>query len=173
MQSLHLGGYSKLIVFFGKAHTVLLNDSTNANTAYNGRCDFKMLYHGVYLTDYGRKKPQSLKAVIYYVDLVIREGLTLEEAVQHAKEEAKRRLEAGINQAALDEAAECGFNASPFEYDEDEIPQIVEEFYPSTNQPTPADAKQPQAEANAGYTIQGSQSLLHKLEAQGGRHEAT
>jgi hypothetical protein len=38
--------------------------------------------------------------------------------------------EEGVDQAALDAAAAKGFSNALFEYDEDEISQVIEEFYP-------------------------------------------
>jgi len=39
--------------------------------------------------------------------------------------------EEGVDQAALDVAAAKGFSNALFEYDEDEMSQMVEEFYPA------------------------------------------
>jgi hypothetical protein len=40
--------------------------------------------------------------------------------------------EEGVDQAALDAAAAKGFSNALFEYDEDEMSQVIEEFYPAT-----------------------------------------
>ena len=65
------------------------------------------------------------------MDLVVKEGLLLQEAVAEAREKSKEMKEEGIDQAALDAAAARGFGNALFEYDEDEMSQVVEEFYPS------------------------------------------
>jgi hypothetical protein len=78
----------------------------------------------------GKSTTQSHRTPIYYVDLVIKEGLSLQEAVAEAREKARQVKEEGVDQAALDAAAAKGFGNALFEYDEDEISQVVEEFYP-------------------------------------------
>jgi hypothetical protein len=79
----------------------------------------------------GKSTSQSHRTPIYYVDLVVKEGLSLKEAVVEASENARQVKEEGVDQAALDAAAARGFGNSLFEYDEDEMSQVVEEFYPS------------------------------------------
>jgi len=80
----------------------------------------------------GKSTTQSRRTPIYYVDLVIKEGVPLQEAVAQAREKAKQMKEEGVDQAALDTAAAKGFGNALFEYDEDEMSQVVEEFYPAT-----------------------------------------
>ena len=79
----------------------------------------------------GKSTTQSHRTPIYYVDLVIKEGLSLQEAVAEAREKARQVKEEGFEQAALDAAAAKGFGNALFEYDEDEMSQVVEEFYPA------------------------------------------
>ncbi|MCC1497948.1 hydrolase or metal-binding protein [Alcanivorax sp. 1008] len=78
----------------------------------------------------GKSTTQSFRSAIYYVDITIREGMTLEEALAEANARHESRVSSGYNQAALDDAAKSGFANAAFEYDEDEIPGIVDEFYP-------------------------------------------
>lgn len=73
---------------------------------------------------------QSYRAPIYYIDLTVRQGLSLTEAVQEAQTEAEKRRAAGFNQKALDETARTGFAAGLFEENEEDGLGIVEEFYP-------------------------------------------
>ena len=80
----------------------------------------------------GKSTTQSRRTPIYYVDLVIKEGVPLQEAVSQAREKARQMKEEGVDQAALDAAAAKGFGNGLFEYDEDEITQVIEEFYPAT-----------------------------------------
>ncbi|PFG51970.1 hypothetical protein ATG98_0953 [Marinobacter sp. LV10R520-4] len=80
----------------------------------------------------GKSTTQSRRTPIYYVDLVIKEGMLLQEAVSQAREKARQMKEEGVDQAALDAAAAKGFGNGLFEYDEDEITQVIEEFYPAT-----------------------------------------
>lgn len=78
----------------------------------------------------GKSTTLSHRAPIYYVDLVVRSGLTLGQAVGQAKAEAETLLSTGFDQAALDEAARLGFACGAFEESEEEGAAVVEEFYP-------------------------------------------
>ena len=80
----------------------------------------------------GKSTTQSRRTPIYYVDLVIKEGVPLHEAVAQAREKARQMKEEGVDQGALDKAAAKGFGNALFEYDEDEMTQVIEEFYPAT-----------------------------------------
>lgn len=62
------------------------------------------------------------------MDLVVKEGLSLQEAVVEAREKVVQLKEDGVDQAALDAAAARGFGNALFEYGEDEMSQVVEEF---------------------------------------------
>lgn len=77
----------------------------------------------------GKSTTQSHRAPIYYVDLVVRQGITLEQAVAQARERDQQRQGDGVNQAALDEAARRGFLSGAYEETEEDIPAVVEEFY--------------------------------------------
>ena len=77
----------------------------------------------------GKSTTQSHRTPIYYVDLVVKEGLSLEEAVAEAREHARQVKEEGLDKAALDAAAARGFGNALFEYDEDGVGQVIEEFY--------------------------------------------
>ena len=78
----------------------------------------------------GKSTTQSHRAPIYYVDLTLRIGVSMEDAVNQAREAAKHRESQGINQAALDTIAEAGLLNAQFEYSEEEGLQVVEEFTP-------------------------------------------
>ncbi|MGY3041429.1 hypothetical protein ACVWWQ_003061 [Rhodanobacter sp. TND4EL1] len=78
----------------------------------------------------GKSTTMSFHTPIYYVDLVVRTGVTLEQAVEEARELDLRRQASGFDQAALDEAARQGFANGAFEEQEEDVPAIVEEFYP-------------------------------------------
>ena len=80
----------------------------------------------------GKSTTQSHRTPIYYVDLVVKEGMSLQEAVAEAREKARQVKEEGVDQAALDAAAAKGFGNALFEYDEDEMSQVIEEFYTVT-----------------------------------------
>ncbi|NKF24513.1 recombination directionality factor [Solimonas marina] len=91
----------------------------------------------------GKSTTQSHRAPIYYVDLVIRAGLSLEAAVAQARELDGRRNAAGFDQQALDEAARRGFAGGAFEDSSEEALAVVEEFYPGEAQQAPSDAEGP------------------------------
>ncbi|WP_211464565.1 recombination directionality factor [Collimonas silvisoli] len=67
----------------------------------------------------------SHRTPIYYADIT--------EAIANARELHNRRLAAGYDQVALDAAGIQGFSNGAFEDSEEEIPEIVEEFFPSTD----------------------------------------
>jgi hypothetical protein len=79
----------------------------------------------------GKSTTQSHRAPIYYVDLTIRTGMTMAEAIASAKAESEVRKVSGFNQSALDEAARQGFAAGAFEESEEDGASVVEEFYPA------------------------------------------
>ena len=78
----------------------------------------------------GKSTTQSHRTPIYYVDLTVRTGMTLADALAEAKAERQRRREAGFDQAALDLAARVGFANGAFEELEEDGTSVVEEFYP-------------------------------------------
>ena len=99
----------------------------------------------------GKSTTQSHRAPIYYVDLTLRADQDIEEAVTHAREEAKGRETLGISQAELDKVAQAGLMNAQFEYSEEEGLQVVEEFV--AEGAAPLGSSQPQS-------VQG---LSHKL----------
>lgn len=78
----------------------------------------------------GKSTTQSYRSAIYYVDLGIRSGSTLEDVITEARELNTRRKAAGFDQAALDTAARLGFSNGAFEDGPEEAAAVVEEFYP-------------------------------------------
>lgn len=92
----------------------------------------------------GKSTTQSHRAPIFYVDLGIREGMSLEAAIAQARETAEQRQATGYDQEALDQAARTALANSAFEDDEEESPAIVEEFYPERAQ-TPPQSPEPPA----------------------------
>jgi len=77
----------------------------------------------------GKSTTMSHRSAIYYVDLTVRDGMTLEGAISQAIVTNARRQSAGYNQLALDAAAREGFKNGAFEEDIDETVAVVEEFY--------------------------------------------
>lgn len=81
----------------------------------------------------GKSTAQSHRAAIYYVDLTIKTGMALVDAMAIARAEADLRKAAGFDQAALDEAARQGYANGAFDESEEEGVAIVEEFYPPSD----------------------------------------
>ncbi len=109
----------------------------------------------------GKSTRQSHGTPIFYVDLTIRAGMDMAEALQTANELDAQRQAAGFDQAALDEAAQRGFGNGAFEDSDEDVGAIVEEFYPAEESQSPT-ANPPQRSAK--------NSLAEKLEAQAQRH---
>lgn len=101
---------------------------------------------------------QSMRSAIYYVDLVVRNGLSLNEAISQAKQKAAERQAAGFNQAELDKVAKAGFAAGTFEDSEEDGLGVVDEFYPETSDMPSENEKQP-------TQLSGSlkEKLAHKI----------
>jgi len=78
----------------------------------------------------GKSTTLSHRTPIFYVDLVVRSGMTLEAAIKAAQERDDVRRAAGLDQAALDEAARQGFANGAFEDLAEDVPAVVEEFFP-------------------------------------------
>jgi len=79
----------------------------------------------------GKSTTQSYRSAIYYVDLGMRAGSSLEAAISEARELNARRRAAGFNQAALDAAARAGFSNGAFEDSIEDGAAVADEFYPA------------------------------------------
>lgn len=77
----------------------------------------------------GKSTRQSHGTPIYYVDLTIRAGMTLETALAGARQTEEKRLAAGLDQVALDSAARQGLANGAFEDSEEEAGEVVDEFF--------------------------------------------
>ncbi|WP_373332161.1 hydrolase or metal-binding protein [Thiopseudomonas alkaliphila] len=84
----------------------------------------------------GKSTRQSRGTPIFYVDITLREGMSMSETLQAAQALAATREQVGFNQQALDSIAKLGLGNGAFEEDEDELGAIVEEFYPSQDEHT-------------------------------------
>lgn len=78
----------------------------------------------------GKSTAQSHRAPIYYVDLCVRQNLSLEAAVRQAREAAELARQFGLDQAALDAAAREGYAQGLFEETVEEAAEVLQEFYP-------------------------------------------
>ncbi|SHL78698.1 hydrolase or metal-binding protein [Rhodanobacter sp. OK091] len=102
----------------------------------------------------GKSTTMSYGTPIYYVDLVVRTGITLEQAITQARELDEQRQASGFDQAALDEAARKGFANGAFEDLAEDVQAVVEEFYPDAEPALRADGVK-----------EGAFSLRGRLEA--------
>lgn len=80
----------------------------------------------------GKSTTQSHRAPIYYVDLCLRESMSLEKAVHAAKALEEERVAAGLDQSALEAAAHDGLGNGLFEDQEEDVPAVLEEFFPDS-----------------------------------------
>jgi len=103
----------------------------------------------------GKSTRQSHGTPIFYVDLTLRSGMTVEQALLTARELDEARQAAGFDQTALDATARVGLGNGIFEDDGEDSSAIAEEFFPE-GQPT---ASKPDSTVH-------TQTLAEKLEAQ-------
>ena len=80
----------------------------------------------------GKSTTQSHRAPVFYVDLCLRDGVSLEDAVTQARLAGAQQQDAGVNITALELAARMALANGAFEEGEEEVPAIVDEFYPET-----------------------------------------
>lgn len=113
----------------------------------------------------GKSTTQSHRAPIYYVDLTVREGMSLTEAVSAARTEQDARKASGFDQVALDEAARQGLALGAFEESEEEGAAVAQEFYPSEPHDERSDAS---TSDNTGNRIDLAGKLTRLTAADGG-----
>ena len=80
----------------------------------------------------------SYRTPVYYVDLTLRDDSTLAQSVQAARQEAERQQEAGVDTEALEAMARALLGNGQFEETEEDIPQMLEEFYPEAETENPS-----------------------------------
>ena len=79
----------------------------------------------------------SYQTPVYYVDLTLREGAELASVIAQAKDAARSDIEAGIVLTGLEQTARQLLQNGQFEDSEEEIPLVMEEFYPEENSSDP------------------------------------
>ena len=84
----------------------------------------------------GKSTTQSYRQPVYYVDLTLREGISLNEAIMQAKQIDEQSKQAGFYQEALDFTARKGFGNGRMDVDMEEGLDVVEEFYQGEEQLT-------------------------------------
>ena len=80
----------------------------------------------------------SYRTPVYYVDLTLRDDSTLAQSVLAARQEAVRQQEAGVDTEALEAMARALLSNGQFEETEEDIPQMLEEFYPEAETENPS-----------------------------------
>ena len=86
------------------------------------------------LTLRGKSTTQSYRQPVYYVDLTLREGISLNDAITQAKQIDEQSKQAGFYQEAVDHIARRGFANARFEPDIEEGLEVLEEYYPEQEQ---------------------------------------
>lgn len=109
----------------------------------------------------GKSTTQSFRTAIYYVDITLRDGMALADALAQASELQTAREACGFQQTALDDAGRQGFANAAFEFSDDEIPAIVEEFYPDMDAMAAVDQQ--------ALTVKSATTLKSKLIAKPNR----
>ncbi|MBF7689807.1 recombination directionality factor [Acinetobacter pollinis] len=74
----------------------------------------------------GKSTTQSYRTPIYYVDLTLPEGVSLQDAIQQAKELDQKAKESGFDQSQLDAVAKLGYQAVCFDLEEAEE-EVIDE----------------------------------------------
>ena len=82
------------------------------------------------LTLRGKSTTQSYRQPVYYVDLTLRDGISLNDAITQAKQIDEQSKQAGFYQEAVDHIARRGFANAVFEINSEEDPDVIDEFYP-------------------------------------------
>ena len=77
----------------------------------------------------GKSTTQSYRQPVYYVDLTLRDGIGLNDAIIQAKQIDEQSKQAGFYQEALDFTARKGFGNGRMDVDMEEGLDVVEEFY--------------------------------------------
>jgi|TARA_B100000446_G_scaffold185027_1_gene208220 hypothetical protein len=108
----------------------------------------------------GKSTRQSRGTAIFYVDITLREGWTLEETLAEAQRLDDWHQQTGFDQKALDRAAKAGFANGAFEDSAEESADVVEEFYPDIPHTAAAQA----LEGQGGHNSQPV-TLADKLQA--------
>lgn len=78
----------------------------------------------------GKSTTQSHRSAVYYVDITTREGMSVNDAIAEARALHESRKSVGFDQDALEQAARQGFQNGAFEETEDEVPDVLDEFFP-------------------------------------------
>lgn len=95
------------------------------------------------LTLRGKSTTQSYRQPVYYVDITLRDGVSLNDAIAQAQQIDQQCKAAGFSQEALDLTAQRCFANARFETDMEDGLDVVDEFYSDESQ-NQTQQKQPQ-----------------------------
>ncbi len=112
------------------------------------------------LTLRGKSTTQSYRQPVYYVDLTLREGISLNDAIIQAKQIDEQSKQAGFYQEAVDFTARQGFANAQFQIHSEEGMEIVEEYYPEEE-----NAKGEQQYESEGFVQNIQQGLQQSVRA--------
>ena len=115
------------------------------------------------LTLRGKSTTQSYRQPVYYVDLTLREGISLNDAIVQAKKIDDESKEAGFYQEAVDFVARQGFANARMGIDIEEGLDVVEEFYQHVEGQPVEDKQTEEAETtfNLQQGLKGSVTALN------------
>lgn len=115
------------------------------------------------LTLRGKSTTQSYRQPVYYVDLTLREGISLNDAIVQAKKIDDESKEAGFYKEAVDFVARQGFANARMGIDIEEGLDVVEEFYQHVEGQPVEDKQTEEAETtfNLQQGLKGSVTALN------------
>ncbi|MND73001.1 hypothetical protein D3C80_645650 [compost metagenome] len=114
------------------------------------------------LTLRGKSTTQSYRTPVYYVDLTLRDGVNLQQAIQVAKDIDQQSKASGFNQQALDQMARQGYGNARFEVNSEEGLDLVEEFY--TGELVESEQVQPEPKAKIKPKFNQGQDFVQDIQ---------
>ena len=105
----------------------------------------------------------SYQTPVYYVDLTLRDGAELAATIQQAKDAAEFDADAGLLLDELEQTARALLQNGQFEESEEEIPLVMEEFYPDGPSSETEPSTTPTSDAASSRTPTRSTKLTEKL----------
>lgn len=117
------------------------------------------------LTIRGKSTTQSYRTPIYFVDLTLRDGMTLKDAVIEANAIDTDLFDYGFDQAALELAAKAGYDNSDLGIDQEEGLEVMAEFYPDQEASGQVESQThlPSTPNQAGHQTESLQSIAQGL----------
>lgn len=112
----------------------------------------------------GKSTTPSHRSAIYYVDLTVRAGMTLGEAITSAREQSAERYAVGFDQASLDKAAREGLAGGAFEESQEEGTAAVDEFFSEESEvQTTGNSDCAKTKTNLAHKLNQKEEKLHRL----------